>query len=70
MIELIEQTITKIDNLIKEQLPESKYQFELHDLLVSKFGAECDHNHTQRHTHDLSRCHQHWRRCRSRGIST
>jgi len=33
-IELIEQTINKIDTLIKEQLPESKYQFELHDLLT------------------------------------
>lgn len=32
MIELIEQTINKIDDLIKEQLPESKYQFELYDL--------------------------------------
>jgi beta-lactamase class A len=32
MIELIEQTINKIDDLIKEQLPGSKYQFELYDL--------------------------------------
>jgi hypothetical protein len=35
MIELIEQTINKIDNLIKEQLPESKYQFELYDLITN-----------------------------------
>lgn len=35
MIELIEYTVNKIDNLIKEQLPESKYQFELHDLLTN-----------------------------------
>ena len=35
MIELIENTINKIDNLIKEQLPESKYQFELHDLITN-----------------------------------
>lgn len=32
MIKIIENTINKIDNLIKEQLPESKYQFELFDL--------------------------------------
>lgn len=31
-IELIENTINKIDHLIQEQLPESKYQFELYDL--------------------------------------
>ncbi len=31
-IELIEKTIDKIENLLKEQLPESKYQFELYDL--------------------------------------
>lgn len=35
MIELIEHTINKIDNLIKEQLPESKYQFELYDLATN-----------------------------------
>lgn len=34
-IELIEHTINKIDDLIKEQLPESKYQFELHDLATN-----------------------------------
>ncbi|HUM53416.1 MAG TPA: serine hydrolase [Chitinophagales bacterium] len=34
-IELIEQTINKIDDLIKEQLPESKYQFELYDLATN-----------------------------------
>ncbi len=34
-IELIEHTINKIDALIKEQLPESKYQFELHDLATN-----------------------------------
>ena len=34
-IELIEQTINKIDYLIKEQLPESKYQFELYDLTTN-----------------------------------
>lgn len=34
-IELIEQTINKIDDLIKEQLPESKYQFELYDLTTN-----------------------------------
>ena len=33
--ELIENTINKIDNLIKEQLPESKYQFELFDLATN-----------------------------------
>ena len=31
-IELIENTINKIEQLLKEQLPESKYQFELFDL--------------------------------------
>lgn len=35
MIEQIEHTINKIDTLIKEQLPESKYQFELHDLITN-----------------------------------
>jgi hypothetical protein len=35
MIELIEQTINKIDDLIKEQLPGSKYQFELFDLITN-----------------------------------
>lgn len=35
MIELIEQTINKIDDLIKEQLPGSKYQFELYDLITN-----------------------------------
>lgn len=34
-IELIEHTINKIDDLIKEQLPVSKYQFELHDLATN-----------------------------------
>lgn len=34
-IELIEHTINKIDVLIKQQLPESKYQFELHDLATN-----------------------------------
>ena len=32
MLNLIENTVTKIDELIKEHLPESKYQFELYDL--------------------------------------
>ncbi|HMS44118.1 MAG TPA: serine hydrolase [Pyrinomonadaceae bacterium] len=32
MIELIEQTVDKIESLLKETLPESKYQFELFDL--------------------------------------
>lgn len=31
-VELIQSTINKIEKLIKEQLPESKYQFELFDL--------------------------------------
>lgn len=35
MIALIEQTINKIEDLLKEQLPESKYQFELHDLTTN-----------------------------------
>ncbi|MFN8300342.1 MAG: serine hydrolase [Chitinophagales bacterium] len=35
MIDLIAQTINKIDDLIKEQLPESKYQFELYDLTTN-----------------------------------
>lgn len=35
MIHLIEQTIETIDSLIKEQLPESKYQFELFDLVTN-----------------------------------
>lgn len=35
MIELIVQTIIKIDDLIKEKLPESKYQFELYDLTTN-----------------------------------
>jgi hypothetical protein len=35
MIELIEQTVNRIDNLITEQLPESKYQFELYDLTTN-----------------------------------
>lgn len=34
-IKLIEETINKIDDLIKEQLPESKYQFELYDLTTN-----------------------------------
>ncbi|MFN8294588.1 MAG: serine hydrolase [Chitinophagales bacterium] len=35
MIEQITYTINKIDKLIQEQLPESKYQFELHDLITN-----------------------------------
>lgn len=35
MIELIENTINTIESLIKEQLPESKYQFELFDLITN-----------------------------------
>lgn len=35
MIELIEQSVNRIDNLIKEQLSESEYQFELYDLTTN-----------------------------------
>lgn len=35
MFEFIEHTINKIDSLIQEQLPESKYQFELYDLITN-----------------------------------
>lgn len=36
MLELIEHTINKIDDLIKEQLTESKYQFEFYDLATKE----------------------------------
>lgn len=35
MIDLITQTVNKIEDLLKAQLPESKYQFELHDLATN-----------------------------------
>lgn len=35
MIEKIEHTVNRIEQLIQQQLPESKYQFELHDLATN-----------------------------------
>lgn len=34
-VKLIEKAINKIDRLIREQLPDSKYQFELYDLITN-----------------------------------